>query len=78
VYVPRPLPGHLQAGYTLTDEDAHEVQLLVARRDAQIRYLYGRELQFAKALSGLMRSPSYRLGRFLTGPARWLRAKLRS
>ncbi len=78
VYVPRPLPGHLQAGYTLTDEDAHEMQLLVARRDAQIRYLYGRELQFAKALSGVMRSPSYRLGRFLTGPARWLRAKLRS
>jgi 2OG-Fe(II) oxygenase superfamily len=81
VYAPRPLPEHLQAGYTLREEDAHEMRLLIARRDAQIRYLYGRELEFARALTGVMRSPSYRLGRFLTWPARWLRdirAKFRS
>ncbi len=72
VYVPRPLP-QLQAGYTLGQEDVDEIQVLMARRDAQIRYLYRRELEFSKVLSGMIRSPSFRVGRFFTWPLRKLR-----
>lgn len=68
-YVSRPLPEHLQPGYTLTEQDVHELQMLTARRDQQIRFLYHRELQFSR----MIHSFSYRLGALLTAPARWLR-----
>lgn len=73
VYVPRPLPEHLQAGYTLRDEDVYSLQVLWERRNAQLRFLYERELEFSEALAKIRNSPSFRLGRILTWPARVLR-----
>jgi Rps23 Pro-64 3,4-dihydroxylase Tpa1-like proline 4-hydroxylase len=72
VYVPRPLPEHLQAGHTLTAEDIYTLQVLWERRNAQLRFLYDRELDFAEALARITTSPSFRLGRILTWPARAL------
>jgi hypothetical protein len=73
VYYQRPLPGHIRAGHTLSEEDAAEVQTLLARRDQTIQFLYQRELKFSRVLSGIMQSPSFRLGRALTWPGRALR-----
>ena len=72
VYVPRELPEHLCPGYTLNDADTENMQILIARRDAQIRFLYEREMEYSTAMSRLMRSPSYRIGRILTWPVRKL------
>lgn len=69
VYVQRQLPDHIQAGYTLREEDLHEIQVLLARRDAHIQYLYERELEFTR----ISQSPSFRLARLLTWPGRALR-----
>jgi hypothetical protein len=77
VYVPRPLPDHLQAGYTLRDEDVHTLQVLWERRNAQLRFLYERELEFSEALARITKSPSFRLGRAMTWPARLLRSRTR-
>jgi 2OG-Fe(II) oxygenase superfamily len=77
VYVPRPLPDHLRPGHTLTDEDRHELDLLLARRDRQMQYLYEREKEYSAVLTGILRSPAYRLGRFLSWPLRRLRDRRR-
>jgi hypothetical protein len=69
VYVPRPLPDHLAEGHTLSSDDVFELKVAVARRDEQIRYLYARELEYSR----IAQSPSFRLARALTKPARWLR-----
>jgi hypothetical protein len=50
-----------------------EIRSLIERRDAQIKFLYERELEFSALVSGLTRSPSFRLGRALTWPARAIR-----
>ncbi len=73
VYAPRPLPEHLETGYTLRPEDVHELKVLFARRNRQIQYLYEREQDFSQALENVYRSPSFRLGRALTWPIRKLR-----
>jgi hypothetical protein len=73
VYYQRPLPGHIQAGHTLSEEDAAGIQTLLARRDQTIRFLYQRELKFSQVLAGIMQSPSFRLGRAITWPGRALR-----
>jgi hypothetical protein len=73
VYVPRPLPDHLQPGYTLRNGDVDTLRDLIERRNAQIRFLQERETEFTTLISGITRSPSFRLGRFLTWPARKLR-----
>ena len=73
VYVPQALPEHLEAGYTLTVEDVHALQVTIERRNAQIRFLYERELEFAQAITDLRESLSFRAGRVLTGPLRWVR-----
>ena len=73
IYYQRPLPDHIQAGYTLREIDVQEIQGLLARRDGIIRFLYERELKFSKALD----SPSFRLGRALTWPARAARFVVR-
>lgn len=70
-YLPRPLPQHLEAGHTLSDEDVRELHVLIARRDQQIQFLYQRELQFSR----MIHSFSYRLGALLTAPARWIRRR---
>jgi Rps23 Pro-64 3,4-dihydroxylase Tpa1-like proline 4-hydroxylase len=73
VYVQRQLGEHVQPGYSLREEDVEEIRSLIERRDAQIRFLYERELEFSALVSGLTRSPSFRLGRALTWPARAVR-----
>jgi hypothetical protein len=72
VYVPRPLPEHFQAGYTLGEDDVYTLQVLWERRNAQLRFLYERELEFSDALTKIRTSPSFRIGRALTWPARLL------
>lgn len=72
VYVPRPLPAQLEAGHTLTPDEVHELEVLVARRDAQIRYLYEREREFSAVMQATTESLSFRLGRALTWPLRKL------
>jgi hypothetical protein len=68
-YVPRPLPTHFQAGYTLQPDDVRELEILLQRRDHQIRFLYQREKEFSSTL----RSRSLRLAHALTWPLRQLR-----
>jgi hypothetical protein len=101
IYYQRPLPAHIQAGYTLRPEDVVELQILLTRRDTYLKFLYEREQDFSEQLAGrdwrigklqereqeLLReiaatgeylraidaSPSLRLGKALTWPARKLR-----
>ncbi len=40
VYVDRPLPPHLRAGHTLTEEDERTLAIAIARRDQHIQRLY--------------------------------------
>jgi Rps23 Pro-64 3,4-dihydroxylase Tpa1-like proline 4-hydroxylase len=70
VYVPRPLPEHLRAGHTLSEEDVVAVQSLITRRDGQIRFLYEREKEFSAVVHGILQSKSFRLYRALTWPVR--------
>jgi len=77
VYYQRPLPGHIHAGHTLSESDMAEIQTLLARRDKQIEFLHGREVEFSKVLGGITRSPSFRLGRVFTWPVRALRKLLK-
>ena len=73
VYVQRQLAGHIEPGYTLKEDDVEEIRVLLARRDTQIKFLYERELEFSALISGMMRSPSFKIGRAITWPARLLR-----
>ncbi len=86
-YYSRPLPEHLQPGYTLREQDVGELRNLLVRRDRQLQFLYQRELEFseslensAKAIAGLnetvasvLGSASFKLGRALTWPIRRLK-----
>lgn len=73
VYVPLPLPEYFEPGHTLTPDDVHDLELLINRRDQQIRYLYEREKEFSR-IAG---SPSYRLACLLMRPLRILREAFR-
>jgi hypothetical protein len=73
VYVQRQLADHIQPGYTLKEDDVEEMRVLLARRDTQIKFLYERELDFSALVSGMMQSPSFRIGRAITWPARAIR-----
>lgn len=75
-YVQRPLSDRIEPGHTLGEEDVEELRGLVRRRDAQIKFLYERELEFSSAIEGLVRSPSFRAGRALTWPLRAARRLL--
>jgi hypothetical protein len=77
VYVQPQLAGHVRPGHTLSEADVEEIRSLIGRRDQQIKFLYERELEFSSALDEMRRSPSFRLGRVLTWPARTLRGALR-
>jgi len=50
-----------------------EIRTLLARRDVHMKFLYERELEFSRVISGIVKSPSFRLGRALTWPARAIR-----
>jgi len=69
-YYQRPLPGHIQAGYTLREEDMAEMRKLFARRDDHIRYLYERDREFTALLEGINKWRAFQLARLLTWPAR--------
>jgi hypothetical protein len=74
VYYQRPLAQQIRPGYTLTENDVEEIEMLLTRRDKHIQLLHSRELKFSQVLDGIRRSPSFLLGRALTWPARTLRA----
>ena len=73
VYYQRPLPDQIQPGYTLTESDVEELQILLARRDTQIKFLYDRERRFSTLISNLTQSASFRAGRVVTLPVRLVR-----
>lgn len=77
LYVQRPLSDRIQPGYTLEEQDVEELRVLLKRRDAQIKFLYERETEFSSLIEGLVRSPSFRIGKVLTWPARAVRKLLR-
>lgn len=74
VYVPRSMPEHVIAGHVLTQDDVDHLHILIERRNAQLRFLYQRELEFSESITAITQSPSFRIGRFLTWPFRKLRA----
>jgi Rps23 Pro-64 3,4-dihydroxylase Tpa1-like proline 4-hydroxylase len=71
-YYQRPLPGHIQPGYTMQEEDVAELRKLFARRDDHIRFLYERDREFSVLLEGINRWRAFKLARMLTWPARAL------
>jgi hypothetical protein len=73
LYVHRQLSGEIQAGHTLRQQDVDEIRTLLARRDVHMKFLYERELEFSRVISRIVKSPSFRLGRALTWPARAIR-----
>ncbi len=73
LYVHRQLGSHIQPGHTLRQEDVDDIRTLLARRDVHMKFLYERELEFSRVISGILKSPSFRLGRALTWPARAMR-----
>jgi hypothetical protein len=75
-YYQRPLPAHIQAGYTLREDDVAEIRKLFARRDDQIRFLYEREQEFTTLMEGINRWRAFRLARALTWPGRALKRAL--
>ena len=72
-YYQRPLPEHIQAGYTLRDEDVAEIRKLFARRDDHIRFLYERDREFTVLLESINKWRAFQLARALTSPARVLK-----
>ncbi len=78
LYVHRQLGEHIRAGHTLLQQDVDEIRTLLARRDVHMKFLYERELEFSRVISGMVTSPSFRLGRALTWPARAVRRMLGS
>lgn len=72
IYFQRPLPEHIRAGYTLTEEDVHQIQILLTRRDHYMKFLYEREREFSETLSNVVNGRSYRIYQKLVGPIRGL------
>jgi len=77
VYYQRPLPDQIEPGYTLTEPDVEELQILLARRDTQIKFLYDRERRFSTLISNVTRSASFRAGCVMTWPVRPVRSILK-
>lgn len=72
IYVDRPLPEHIKAGATLSDEDVRTVQRLVARRDQHIQRLYRHVSDLTERLEVIERSMWLRMRRRLGTLARTL------
>jgi len=75
-YYQRPLPAHLEAGYTLRAEDVTEIRKLFARRDQHIQFLYEREVEFSQLMEGINQWKAFRLARAITAPARAVKRML--
>lgn len=56
----------------MTAEDHAELEILLARRDAQIRFLYEREQEYSQVLAGMLKSPTWRIGRIFVKPVKLL------
>ena len=72
-YYQRPLPAHIQPGYTMQEDDVAEIRKLFARRDDHIRFLYERDQEFTVLLEGINKWRAFQLARLLTWPARALK-----
>jgi 2-oxoglutarate-Fe(II)-dependent oxygenase superfamily protein len=59
-YVQRQLPDKMRSGYTLTQEDVQELNILLTKRDGWIRFLYKRELEFSSQMGELHRQIAMR------------------
>jgi hypothetical protein len=55
-YVQRPLPERFSAGYLLTSQDVHDIQVLLARRDDWIRYYQHLEMDKNRELANKSRN----------------------
>ncbi len=73
IYVPRPLPSRIEQGRTLDESDIADIEILLTRRDGQIRFLYHREQELLDYIARINRSPSVRLAHFIATPARMIR-----
>jgi len=76
-YYQRPLPGHIQAGYTLRKDDVAEIRKLFARRDDHLRFLYEREQKYSALVAGINKWPAFQVARVLTWPVRVLKRAVR-
>ena len=53
-YVQRPLPPHIRAGHTLSDEDFETIRQLIHKRDRFIEFYQKRELRHGQAYKDLL------------------------
>ena len=77
VYAQRKRPEHIKPGYEMQAADVQAIDDLFERRDQQIRYLYGREKEFARTYLKTLGSSTFRLAQALAWPAKKLRNLLR-
>jgi len=77
IYVDRPLPAHLKAGHTLTDNDMQELKSLLARRDTHTERLYNELKKVGASLDGKPRGHVSRLtaGLYQLFSQRWVESK---
>ena len=73
VYVQRKRPEHIEPGYEMQRSDVQAIDALFERRDQQIRYLYGREKEYAQVYDKIIDSPTFRLAQALAWPAKKFR-----
>ena len=53
IYVERPLPEHIKAGVTLSEDDYQHIKVLLARRDQHLQRLYNNISQLSAHVEGL-------------------------